>query len=96
MPRYIDVDVFESAILKEYDKAVGVEHNTLKMVFEILSAQPTTDVQPVVRGEWIPVKEPDADYNQEYECSKCHKHDVHAISQEVPYCWYCGARMVEK
>lgn len=31
--------------------------------------------------------------NAHYECSNCHYGDEHAESQEVPYCWHCGADM---
>ena len=31
--------------------------------------------------------------NAHYECSNCHYGDEHAESQEVPYCWHCGASM---
>lgn len=30
-----------------------------------------------------------------YNCSNCGKGDIHAKSAEVPFCWWCGARMVE-
>ena len=49
MSRYIDADALESMLLEEYDKAVDVEQHTLKMIFEMLSAQPTADVVDVVR-----------------------------------------------
>ena len=51
MSRYIDADAFESILLEEYDKAVDVEQHTLKMIFEMLSAQPTADVVEVIRCE---------------------------------------------
>ena len=31
--------------------------------------------------------------NAQYECSICHYGDEQAESQEVPYCWHCGAKM---
>lgn len=86
MSRYIDAGAFESALLKEYDKAVGVEHNTLKMVFEILSTQPTEDVSPVVHGEWI-----DKGHDNTYKCSKCG--DIWIGVGGYNYCPNCGARM---
>ena len=91
MSRYIEI---EKALNTLVDCVAGII--PIALAKHIIEHNSIADVQPVVYGEWIPVKEPDADYNQEYECSKCHKHDVHAISQEVPYCWYCGARMVEE
>lgn len=26
-------------------------------------------------------------------CTKCDKVDVHAVGREIPFCWFCGARM---
>lgn len=34
--------------------------------------------------------------NAQYECSECGAGDIHAKSQEVPYCWKCGAKLAEK
>ena len=34
--------------------------------------------------------------NYAYVCTNCHHTDIHAKTQEVPYCWYCGARMRPK
>lgn len=48
------------------------------------------------QGEWIPIGEPDVNNNQDFECSLCHHKDTHAISQEVPYCWFCGSNMNNK
>jgi len=31
--------------------------------------------------------------NYYYYCSNCLHVDAHAKTQEVPYCWYCGAKM---
>lgn len=48
-------------------------------------------------GKWIRCKKQNkADLyngNALYECSNCGHTDLHAETQEVPYCWYCGARM---
>lgn len=48
-------------------------------------------------GEWIMsdyqrVEDTDND-NYLYTCSVCGHRDVHARTQEVPYCWWCGAKM---
>lgn len=34
--------------------------------------------------------------NGQYRCSNCQHGDVHAKTQEVPFCWYCGAKMDKK
>ena len=49
MARYIDADAFEPMLLEEYERATWIEHNTIKMVFEMLSAMPTADVVEVTR-----------------------------------------------
>ena len=44
------------------------------------------------KGEWIRTGSL-GNGNAHYECSNCHYGDEHAESQEVPYCWHCGAKM---
>lgn len=44
------------------------------------------------KGEWIRTGSL-GNGNAHYECSECHYGDEHAESQEVPYCWHCGADM---
>ena len=44
------------------------------------------------QGEWIRTGSLE-NGNAHYECSNCHHGDEHAESQEVPYCWFCGAKM---
>ena len=50
-------------------------------------------------GHWIFVGEENEEEtrngNFRYVCSECCHSDVHAKSTEVPYCWHCGAKMVE-
>lgn len=31
--------------------------------------------------------------NYAYVCTNCNHTDIHAKTQEVPYCWWCGAKM---
>lgn len=49
------------------------------------------------QGEWImsdiQCKEDTDNGNYQYICSVCGRGDIHARTQEVPYCWWCGARM---
>lgn len=47
------------------------------------------------KGYWIHISD-DADGNSWYECSCCHKGEVHVPIVEVSYCWNCGARMEEE
>ena len=68
-------------------------HGDIEGDYDIIGkyVEPTADVR--VKGEWIPIGEPDKDNNQQVECSNCHAGDLHAVGVEVPYCWKCGADM---
>lgn len=54
---------------------------------------PTIDAVPVRHGKWILVHEADETGNATYECSICHRGEIHVPIVEVGYCWHCGARM---
>lgn len=58
-----------------------------------IMAIPATDVAPVIHGRWINQSEPDDDNNVTTECSRCFHSDTHAVDKEVPFCWFCGAKM---
>lgn len=46
------------------------------------------------KGRWIYRGESESfPGNNEYECSVCGFADAHSESQDVPFCWHCGARM---
>jgi len=49
------------------------------------------------QGKWImsdiQCKEDTDNGNYQYICSVCGHGDIHARTQEVPHCWWCGARM---
>ena len=69
------------------------EKEVTQMAIEALSAEP-------VHGEWIlsdvQRKEDTDNDNYWYVCSECGHSDLHSKSQEVPYCWCCGAKMEGK
>ena len=44
------------------------------------------------KGKWIRTRSL-GNGNAHYTCSNCSYGDEHAESQEVPYCWHCGADM---
>ena len=46
-------------------------------------------------GRWIEEGLVDGNQNRYCRCSECGKGDTQAISQRVPYCWWCGAKMDE-
>lgn len=57
---------------------------------------PTTDVVPVVRGEWILQGENEHDYETSLEekCSLCGRYVYHYDTQpQDNYCPNCGAKM---
>ncbi len=60
----------------------------------------TTPSAEPVHGEWILAdeqrKEDTDNDNYRYICSECGHSDLHSKSQEVPYCWWCGAKMLTK
>ena len=62
----------------------------VEKINNLQSAEPKT-------GAWIRCKKQrkkDLDNgNALYECSNCGHTDLHAETQEVPYCWFCGADM---
>lgn len=52
-------------------------------------------VEPRKHGRWIEEGLVDGNQNRYCRCSECGKSDTQAISQRVPYCWWCGAKMDE-
>ena len=48
-------------------------------------------------GEWvisdIQLQEDNDNGNYAYVCTNCKHTDIHAKTQKVPYCWWCGAKM---
>ena len=89
MARYIDADAIHYVEIGK-----GVEIALASDIDKIPTLSPD-EVRGV--GEWMLL----ADQNPEdvkagnyaYWCSRCYAGDVHAKTQEVPYCWKCGARM---
>ena len=88
--------LFESyKICKKYD------YTTEELVSDIedtLSECFSADIQPVIHAHWIDEGEDENDPNSGnhlYRCSNCNHSDLQAETTEVPYCWYCGAKMDE-
>ena len=63
---------------------------------ELECMREAADVKEVIHAKWERVGDWDEDNNAVFDCSNCHHGDVHAEGQEVPYCWYCGAKMDAK
>lgn len=49
------------------------------------------------QGKWLlsdlQYKEDNDNGNYAYVCTNCNHTDIHAKTQKVPYCWWCGAKM---
>ena len=60
---------------------------------------PAVDAVKVQHGYWIEASqelqraEDLENGNKQYFCSNCNAGDLHAVTQDVPYCWKCGAKM---
>lgn len=76
------------------EKAEEFAKTAFDATFKTIDAMPTIEAEPIKHGRWIYIR--DEENNGLYECSECHKRDIHAKECEVPYCWNCGARMDEQ
>lgn len=94
--RRIDADALKEAVNKaDFDFGCYYDHtcDTQEMVNRIIDNAPTVE-QPT--GEWIEETVPVALVgrgNRQCTCSNCGHGDIQAKTQEVPYCWFCGAKM---
>lgn len=43
-------------------------------------------------GKWVYIRDEEGG-NGLYECSICHRGDIHAPEVKVNFCWNCGAKM---
>ena len=68
-------------------------------VIKKIKDTPAVDAELVRHGHWIEAPqelqraEELENGNKLYFCSICDAGDLHAVTQDVPYCWKCGARM---
>ncbi len=69
-------------------------HSSIDAIEQLPSAEPERKT-----GQWIlheNQRQEDVDNgNYLYICSECGKSDLHAKTQKVPFCWWCGADMME-
>lgn len=61
-----------------------------KEILEEIDSAPTIEERKT--GKWIHIRD-EEDGNALYECSVCHKGEIHVPIVEVTYCWNCGAKM---
>ena len=92
--RLIDADallaMYKGDILTaQVDYAEGIRD-----VIKDIKDAPTVEPK---RGKWILSdlqSQADNDNgNYAYVCTNCNHVDIHAKTQKVPYCWWCGAKM---
>lgn len=71
-------------------------HTYLDQIISIIERMPTAEPERKT-GRWIlheNQRQEDVDNgNYLYICSECGKSDIHAKTQEVPFCWWCGSKM---
>lgn len=63
------------------------------MIEQYIDQEPAADVVEVKHGKWIDREGPDEDLNVTDRCSVCWHSETHSQTVEVPYCWFCGAKM---
>ena len=85
-------DAFETDTdMQKWDSGCWIRY---KMFENAIDEQPTIEPK---QGKWIMSdiqNKADTDNgNYQYICSECGHGDIHAKTQEVPYCWWCGAKM---
>lgn len=104
MPKeYIEREALFRAIENIPDnELLGTDNTTfveLPTVLDIISEQPTADVQEVRHGKWIPIKgrffsSTDDRGGNVVKCSVCGEPSSCGFS--TPYCSICGAKMDEE
>lgn len=84
--RYIDADALHMDIIRRFDYCEDY--------LEVIDAQPTANVKPVVRGEWI-ISDKGV-RTTIYKCSECGRTVIddtgYDVKRDYPFC-HCGAEM---
>ena len=101
--RLIDADLLEShkflavsnpEIAKSLSKETqAYEKGWNDSIDAISRLAPIEEERP--KGKWLRFNAID-DEQTEYECSNCGNLDTSLNSINVPFCWYCGAKMEDK
>lgn len=82
-------DKFYNGVLWAYARLTEIQSSDEDLIDNAPTAEPKRP-----EGKWIRTGSL-GNGNAQYECSNCHHGDEQAESQEVPYCWYCGAKMMK-
>lgn len=77
-----------------YDEIMEMDWRNCRRFFDE-EIRAIHDGMPQRTGYWIKNGETDENGNAEYMCSECTHGDVHAETQIVPFCWWCGTKMFE-
>ena len=81
---------FDKASYDDTEINAAYQNGWNDAIDRVIDNAPTVEERP--QGEWIRTGSL-GNGNAQYECSNCHYGDEQAESQEVPYCWHCGAKM---
>lgn len=91
-------DLISRSALKEEIKERTYQFEQIPIrvdkVISIIDNAPTVEPERP-QAEWIKIGSL-GNGNAQYECSNCYHNDEQAESQEVPYCWHCGAKMMKE
>lgn len=83
------------------DKPFG--NPALVEIKDCIETLPSVEAEPVRHGRWMLCENQNQDdvdngnyfHFALYVCSNCNHSDIHAKTAEVPFCWFCGAKMDE-
>lgn len=74
----------------------AMRHGEKKYLDEVIAKIPAAEVEPVMRGHWIPINRTNPSWSQfgvaQHKCSECGSEEVIARKR----CPECGAKMMEK
>ena len=103
MARLIDakalMDAFRTYMVERYDRGKCVSEENCKTCDKpclwrsVVSVAPTVDAMLVRHGHWI-THNPNNPFEIYGECSECGLEQ--SLSESLPYCPFCGAKMDEK
>lgn len=88
-----------NALREEFKRGVNVVKGicNVSQILHNIDTTPTIDYEPVVHAHWIDKDKDCEDWHiHQYECSNCGMGDQHNPNVNVPYCWFCGAKMDEE
>ena len=92
--RLIDADALHERVQETIEEGLIYSDMTIpEFIHALVNEMPTIDAEPIKHGRWIYIRGNENIGLGLYECSECHKGDIHAKEREVPYCWNCGAEM---